>query len=407
MVNWNAKFAARTTRMRRSSIREILKLTQRPDIISFAGGLPAPELFPIEQIRAAADRVLAERGPGALQYSTSEGVPELRAYLAARMSRPGLTVSPDNILIVQGGQQAIDLVGRILLDEGDRAIVESPTYLGMLVAWRLYNLNYLVIPTDQQGLITDLLRTALRQNPKLMYLVPNFQNPQGVTLSGERRVQLMKLVTDYGGAILEDNPYGDLRYSGEDLPSLYAVDAQVRGSQQLDGSVIYTSSFSKILAPGLRVAWIAAPTPVIDKLVQAKQGADLQSNPLSQYIAYEVCKDGFIDGHILRLRAAYRQRRDIMLAALEREFPEEARWSKPEGGLFLMVHVPPHIDATDLLKQAVEEYKVAYVPGDDFHVEGGQNTFRLNYSNASPEMIEEGIRRLGMLLKTVMVRQPA
>ncbi len=406
MVNWNAKFAARTGRMRRSSIREILKLTQRPDVISFAGGLPAPELFPIEQIRAAADRVLTERGAGALQYSTSEGIPELRSYLAARMSRPGLTVSPDNILIVQGGQQAIDLVGRILFDEGDRAIVESPTYLGMLVAWRAYNLNYLVVPTDQHGLITELLPPALRQNPKLMYLVPNFQNPQGVTLSGARRAHLAQLAAEHGSVILEDNPYGDLRYSGEDLPSLYAVDAQVRGLSELNGGVIYTSSFSKILAPGLRMAWIAAPVPVIDKLVQAKQGADLQCNTFSQYIAYEVCKDGFIDAHILRLRDAYRQRRDVMLAALEREFPEEARWSKPDGGLFLMVHVPQHINATELLKEAIER-KVAYVPGDDFHVEGGQNTFRLNYSNASPEMIEEGIRRLGALLKEVIVRQPA
>lgn len=404
VVNWNDKFAARTAYMRRSTIREILKLTQRPDVISFAGGLPAPELFPMERIREAARIVLGNRSAEALQYSTTEGCNDLRDWIAARMSRNGLKVTRDNILIVSGAQQAIDLVGRILLNDGDHLVLENPTYLGMLVAWRPYNLRYSVIPTDADGLLVDRLEPVLRQNPKLLYLVPNFQNPQGVSLSYERRLQLVKLLDRYGAVVVEDNPYGELRYSGEHLPTLIELDAHSRGSTTLDGHVIYAGTFSKILAPGLRLGWVAAPAAVIDKLVQAKQSADLQSSTLSQILAYEVCKDGFIDGHIETIRRVYCQRRDVMLAALEQHFPEEAHWSKPDGGLFLMVSLPEYLDATELLKEAIN-HKVAYVPGTDFYVEGGSNTFRLNFSNAQPVMIEEGIRRLGVLLKAV-VRQP-
>lgn len=406
MVDWTAKFAGRTAYMRRSSIREILKLTQHPEIISFAGGLPAPELFPLERIQSAMRVVLEQRSAEALQYSTTEGCNDLRDWIAARMSRGGLQVTRDNILIVSGAQQAIDLVGRVLLDDGDALVLENPTYLGMLVAWRPYNLRFSVIPTDADGLLVDRLEAVLRQHPKLMYLVPNFQNPQGVTLSHERRVQLVKLLAEYGGVVVEDNPYGELRYSGAAIPSLVELDAQQRGSRTLDGHVIYAGTFSKILAPGLRIGWIAAPTVVIDKLVQAKQSADLQSSTLSQLLVYEACKDGFIDGHIERLRATYRDRRDLMLAALAQHFPDEVRWSKPEGGLFLMVTLPEHLDAAELLKEALN-YKVAFVPGTDFFIEGGANTFRLNFSNAQPAMIEAGIERLGALLKAVLVRQPA
>ncbi|MBI5671158.1 MAG: PLP-dependent aminotransferase family protein [Chloroflexi bacterium] len=406
MVNWNDKFAARTAYMRRSTIREILKLTQRPEVISFAGGLPAPELFPLERIREAMRVALDNRGAEALQYSTTEGCNDLRDWLAARLSRNGLRVTRENILIVSGAQQAIDLVGRVLLNDGDHLVLENPTYLGMLVAWRPYNLRFSVIPTDADGLVVDRLETVLRQNPKLLYLVPNFQNPQGVTLSYERRLQLVKLLHEYDAVVVEDNPYGELRYSGEPIPSLLELDARHRGSTALDGHVIYAGTFSKILAPGLRLGWVAAPAAVIDKLVQAKQSADLQSSTLSQILAYEVCRDGFIDGHIERIRRVYRERRDVMLAALERHFPAEARWSKPDGGLFLMVSLPEHLDSTELLKEALN-HQVAYVPGTDFHIEGGNNTFRLNFSNAQPDNIEEGIRRLGVLLKTVLVHQPA
>lgn len=407
MVNWNDKFAGRTAYMKRSSIREILKLTQQPDVISFAGGLPAPELFPLERVRQASRVVLESRACEALQYSMTEGVPELRDWVAARMSRPGLTLTRDNVLIVSGAQQAIDLVGRVLLDDGDHLVLENPTYLGMLIAWRPYNLRYAVIPTDADGLLVDKLEAALRQNPKLIYLVPNFQNPQGVTLSGQRRVELVRLLESYGAVVLEDNPYGELRYSGSDIPSLYELDAHHRGSAALDGHIIYAGTFSKILAPGLRVGWVAAPAAVIEKLVQAKQSADLQTSTFAQLVACEVCRGGFIERHVEQLRAVYRQRRDVMLAALERHFPQEARWSRPEGGMFLMVNLPESIDAAELLKEAVQ-HKVAFVPGTDFYIgDDGSHSFRLNFSNAQPEMIEEGIRRLGALLKEVIVRQPA
>ncbi|HEX2908274.1 MAG TPA: PLP-dependent aminotransferase family protein [Phototrophicaceae bacterium] len=405
MVNWNDKLAGRTTFMRRSAIREILKLTQRPDIISFAGGLPAPELFPVERIEAATQEIWRRRSSESLQYNTTEGLTELRDWIAARLSRGGVNITRDNILIVSGSQQAIDLVGRVLLDDGDHLVLESPTYVGMLTAWRSYQPRFSVIPTDADGLIVDeYLETVLRQKPKLAYLMPNFQNPQGTTLSYERRVELVKLLAEYDVAVMEDNPYGELRYSGDALPALYELEAQQRGSTKLDGLVVYAGTFSKILTPGLRVGWVAAPEEVIEKLVQAKQGADLQTSTLSQILTYEVCKDGFIDGHIEQLRAVYRERRDVMLAAMERYFPEEARWSRPEGGLFLMVTVPEHIDSGELLKDAIE-HKVAFVPGTDFYITGGQNTFRLNYSNAQPDMIEEGIHRLGTLLKEVTVRQ--
>jgi 2-aminoadipate transaminase len=350
------------------------------------------------RIKAATDRILATRFNDALQYSLSEGLPELRDFIAARMSRPNLHLTRDNILIVSGAQQGIDLIGRVLLDEGDSVVVENPTYLGMLVGWHTYDPRYYTLDTDADGLRVDQLESAFRHNPKLIYLVPNFQNPQGVTLSYARRLELVKLLKQYGIVVVEDNPYGDLRYSGEDLPSLYELDSN---------QVIYLGSFSKVVAPGLRVGWIAAPPPILDKLLEAKQSADLHTSPLTQMIAYEVVRDGFLDKHIPYLRAVYRQRRDLMLEMLARYFPPEVQWSRPDGGLFLMIHLPAHLDATELLKEAIH-HKVAFVPGNDFHVGGtGHNTFRLNFSNAQPSQIEVGIERLGTLLKEVLVAEPA
>jgi 2-aminoadipate transaminase len=402
MISWKEKFAKRTEHMKRSAIREILKLTQRPDIISFAGGLPAPELFPVDRIREASDVVLSERGQEALQYSTTEGVPELRDFLAKRMSNDTLKLSRDNIVIVSGAQQAIDLIGRVILDDGDAIAVENPTYLGALLAWAPYGINYLSVPTDSEGLIIDHVESVLKQNPKLMYLVPNFQNPQGVTLSKARRAALAKLLEQYGTLIVEDNPYGELRYSGESIPGLYEMDAENLGITSLDGHVAYAGTFSKLLAPGLRIGWVAGPEPIVDRIVQAKQSADLHVSTFAQMVAYEAARDGFLDEHISSLRKVYKERRDIMLAAMEEHFPDEAQWAKPEGGLFLMVYLPDHIDATELLKQAIA-YKVAFVPGGDFHLGGsGHNSLRLNFSNAQPEQIQEGIRRLGGLLKEAM-----
>ncbi len=409
MVNWDGKCAERTHLMARSSIREILKLTQRPDIISFAGGLPAPELFPVERVKAAADKVLTDHGAEALQYGASEGVRELRDLIAERMSRGGVHVTRDDILIVSGAQQGIDLIGKVLLNEGDGLVVEDPTYMGMLHAWRPYNPCYYTIPTDHDGLDLDVLRRVLREKPKLLYLVPNFQNPQGITLSAERRRALMELLDEFDGIVVEDNPYGELRYSGDDIPSLYEYDAEYEGKTTFDGRVIYLGTFSKILAPGVRVGWIAAPPGIMEKLVQAKQASDLHTSPLTQMIVAEVARDGFLDQHVECLRDVYEARRDLMLEAMADYFPKAVRWTKPDGGLFLMAQAPEYIDMTEMFKVALE-HKVAYVPGADFFVGGaaaGGHTFRLNFSNARPAMIQAGIQRLGTMLHAVIAPEPA
>jgi 2-aminoadipate transaminase len=400
-MQWDSKFAARTAQMKRSTVREILKLTARPEVISFAGGLPAPELFPVDRIREATDTVLAERGREALQYSTTEGMHELRAWIANRMSRGTLQIDADNILIVSGSQQALDLVARVLIDEGDRIVVENPTYVGMLQCWRPYNLHFSAIPTDADGMQVEDIEGVLRSAPhKLMYSIPTFQNPMGITLSHERRLKLAQILAEQGIPFYEDDPYSALRYSGEDIPTVLECEAEARGSKTIDGCAIYAGTFSKTLTPGLRVGWVAAAAPLIDKLVQAKQAQDLHTGTLTQLITYEMVRDGvFLDQHIQTLRATYRSRRDLMLRMLEEHFPEEVTWTKPDGGLFLMITLPAGMDASELLKTATAR-DVAFVPGDGFFTgEDGHNTFRLNYSNAREDRIEEGIRRLGVVVK--------
>lgn len=402
-MQWDDKFAVRTEVMKRSTIREILKVTALPDVISFAGGLPAPEIFPIERFKTMSDEILSEHGQVALQYSPTEGVMALRELIATRLSGNGLTINAENVLIVSGSQQGLDLLGRVLIDEKDKIVVENPTYLGMLMAWKTYYLNYLANPTDADGMQIDALQELLKQHPKLIYLIPNFQNPGGHTLSLERRLQLVKLLAEHDMPMIEDNAYGELVYDGDPLPSLLQLDAQHTGNQGVDGShVMYLGTFSKILAPGLRVGWVVADRKVIDKLVQAKQSADLHTSTLNQYLTYGVAQDGFLDAHIETIREVYRERRDVMIEAMETYFPPEVTFSRPIGGLFLLVTAPENINTTDLLAEAVE-HKVAFVPGADFHTGGiGQNTFRLNFSNAQPEQIRIGIQRLGSLLKTAM-----
>lgn len=398
-MNWNKLFADRIKGMKRSSIREILKLTAKPDVISFAGGLPAPEYFPVERVKEASDTVLSERGQEVLQYSTTEGMPELRQMVADSLSTSDLTVGPENIIITAGSQQGLDLVCRILLNEGDKMVVENPTYLGMLMAARPFHPTFVPIPTDHDGVIVDALPPLLEQNPKMVYMVPNFQNPQGITLSTERRKQLVALTYDKPLVLIEDNPYGELRYSGDPPPTLLSLDAQQRGSNRLDGNVAYIGTFSKTLTPGLRIGWVVANETIIDKLIQVKQSADLHTNTFAQFVAYEVAKDGFLEQHITKLRDVYRDRRDTMLNAMEEYFPENVTWQKPDGGLFLMVYMPESVDSLELLEKAIAQ-KVAFVPGGDFHINStGHNTFRLNFSNAKPDAIREGIRRLGTLIK--------
>ncbi len=402
-MNWDSLFAARTQHMKRSTVREILKLTAKPEVISFAGGLPAPELFPIERIREATDTVLAERGQEMLQYSTTEGMPELRALIAQRLSAGAFQINPDNILITSGSQQAIDMLARIFLDEGDRVIVENPTYVGMMTSWRPYNLKFSAIATDDNGMLVDELEPLLRENPKLMYAIPTFQNPQGTTLSRERRAKLAKLLVEHNLPFVEDDPYGELRYSGDPVPSVLQMEAEYRGSKTLDGNVIYCGTFSKVLTPGLRIGWVAAALPVIDKLVQVKQATDLHTSTFNQFVSYEVARDEvFLAEHVTQLREVYKQRRDLMLKTMDEQFPAEVTWTRPEGGLFLMVTMPQALNARDVLKQALAR-DVAFVPCDDFFIgDAGHNTFRLNYSNARPERIVEGITRLGAVLKEAL-----
>jgi 2-aminoadipate transaminase len=395
---WKERFAQRTQRITASMIRELLKLTEQPDIISFAGGLPAPEVFPVEEVRAATERVLKDHGTTALQYTTTEGYRPLRELLVRHMGRYGVTVRPENVLITSGSQQALDLVGKLLINPGDRVLVEAPTYLGALQAFNAYQADYLPVPIDDDGMDIEALEEQMRAGPKFVYALPNFQNPGGVTLGMDRRRRLVELAAARGIPVLEDDPYGQLRYEGEHLPSLVRLDAETHGcsngERSLTGNVIYLSTLSKTLAPGLRVAWVVAPEVVISKLVQIKQGADLHSSTFCQYVAYEVARGGFLDRHVRRIRAVYGERRDAMLAALERHAPSGVRWTRPGGGLFLWATLPPGFDTLKLLDVAIAE-KVAFVPGAAFYpCGGGERTMRLNFSYAPPDVIEEGIKRL-------------
>ncbi len=397
---WEHRYAHRMQRMGSSIIRELLKWTEQPDIISFAGGLPAPDVFPVKEFAEACQKVLKDMGPQALQYGTTEGYLPLREMIARHSARYGIKVTPENILITSGSQQGLDLLGRLLINRGDRILVESPTYLGALQAWNAYGAEYVTVPSDEHGMNTDALEAALRYGPKFMYVLPNFQNPTGTTISLERRQKIVELADRFGVPIIEDDPYGQLRYEGEHLPSIVTLDNQIQGNHTecYRGNVIYLSTFSKILAPGIRLAWIIAPPDVIRKLVLTKQGADLHTSTFNQIVAHEVGHEGFLDRHVLTIRKVYRERRDIMLGALDSYMPPGTDWTHPEGGLFLWAKMPEGMDTTELLKKAIER-KVAFVPGASFHPNGGgENTMRLNFSNATPDGLREGIFRLGQLV---------
>jgi 2-aminoadipate transaminase len=395
-MNWESRFARRTRLMKRSTVREILKHMARPGMISFAGGLPAPELFPIDQVKAASEAVLNANGTRALQYGESEGIPELRDYIAKWFSKNGCEVTRENVVITSGGQQALDLIGRVLLDSGDKVLVENPTYLALLSAWRPYGPEFIPLETSVQGgqatFDFDDLAQKLSLNPKVLYLVPNFQNPQGTTLSVAGRKQLLSAVSKTETLIVEDDPYGELRYDGEFAPSIF----ELAGPNA--HNVVNVGTFSKVLAPGFRVGWAVGPAELIDKLVLSRQGMDLHTSTFTQLVIWELIRTGVLDAQLPILRERYRERRELMLAEMEKQFPPSVRWTRPEGGMFLMVALPEGISARELGAKALEK-NVLFVPGDDFHLEGGHNTFRLNFSNASKEMIREGIRRLGELLK--------
>ncbi len=411
-INWSEQFAQRTRNLTGSTIRELLKYTQRPEMISFGGGMPAPELFPRERFREAACRILdnPQSGQIGLQYGPSEGYAPLREMITRHTARYGIDTQPENVLITSGSQQALDLVGKLLINPGDRVLVEAPTYLGALQAFDVYGTNYASVPTDDNGLQTESggLRAFLAGGAKFMYLLPNFQNPSGVTMSLERRRAAVDLANAYSIPILEDDPYGQLRYEGVHLPPLLKIDRALQCGRRTmglpRGNVIYLSTFSKTLAPGLRVAWIIAPPEVIAKLVLLKQGADLHTSMFTQQLVYEVARGGFLDAHIQVLRRAYRERRDVMLAALADTMPPEATWTHPAGGLFLWLRLPEGMDSQVLLQEALKK-NVAFVPGQSFFADknAGSRYCRLNFSNALPDQIREGIRRLANLV----LAQPA
>jgi 2-aminoadipate transaminase len=397
---WDHRFAQRTQRMKASAIRELLKLTENPEIISFAGGLPAPDVFPVEELKAAVNRVLTNQSDIALQYGATEGYYPLREMIARHASRGGIEIKPNNILITSGSQQALDLIGKIFVNRGDHLLVESPTYLGALQAWNQYGAEYVTVRTDDDGMVSEDIEEALRIGPKFIYVLPNFQNPMGVCMSEERRLKLVEMADRYGVPIIEDDPYGQLRFEGEHIPGVNVLDAKLHVQNgKYTGNVIYLSTFSKILSPGLRLAWVIAPDEVIAKLALAKQGTDLHTATFNQVVAYEVGHGGFIDQHVKVINKVYAERRNVMLEALEEHMPDGVTWTRPKGGLFLWLRVPEPCDVVDMFPSAINN-KVAYVPGEGFYPNGGgRNTMRLNFSYCKPEIIVEGISRLGKMLK--------
>lgn len=386
-IDWNRKYSVRAEGMYGSMTRKLMHVMARPGIISFGGGLPAWDLFPVEQVRAVVDDVLRTDGPSALQYSTSEGYRPLREALVERYRARGFDIDIDQVIIDTGSMQGIDLMGKLFLDPGDAVVVGDPTFLTALQAFSAYRARYLTVPLDDDGMQVEQLPGLLADNDvKFIYVMPTFQNPSGRTLSRARREQLLETAAAYGVPILEDDSYGELRYDGEALPPLKALDRH--------GIVIYLGSFSKVLSPGLRVGFIAAPGGLLEKLVFAKQAADLHTSVIPQRIVHRFLTDGLLDPHIEMIRSAYKLRRDAMLTALERYLPAEACWSHPRGGIFTWVTLPQDIDAGALFDAAVEA-GVVYVPGASYYANGGgQNTMRLNFSPYQPDTIEEGVRRL-------------
>jgi 2-aminoadipate transaminase len=392
-TSWDKVCARRGRGMRSSIIREILKVTQQPDVISFAGGLPAPELFPVREFVESCRHVLVKKGREALQYSVTEGYAPLKEFLAQKARKYGVPADPPNIVLTHGAQQALDLVGKIFLDAGDVVLTERPTFLGALQAWSAYEARYVTVPLDDHGMVVDEVERILKnQKVKFIYVLPNFHNPGGTTLSDERRRRLVELTAEHGTFLVEDDPYGELRYEGEDLTPLIALHKE---------NVVYISTFSKTLAPGIRLGWALAPQAVIDRLVQAKQGVDLHTSTLTQMVVHDLCHRGILRAHVERLRAVYKARRDLMLQTMEQEFPSDVKWTKPKGGLFLWVRLPEGVDSEELLRVAVQKERVAFVPGEPFFPPpgGGRSAFRLNFSNASEEKIVEGIGRLGKVLR--------
>ncbi len=398
-VNWNDRFATRLEWMTTSAIRDILKCAQTPGLISMAGGWPEAELFPTAQLAEIAQQVLTQSPRDSLQYGLTDGLTVLREQLAKMSTAQGIPAQPENIVITSGTQQSLDLLGRILLNEGDTLLVENPTFLGALQSFKAYGARFRAVPMDDQGAIPEELDG---HDAKFYYALPTFQNPTGVTTTLERRKALLERAREQNLVIVEDDPYGVLRFEGQPLPTLAQLAAEediARGGSGLPQRVIYCSSFSKILAPGLRLSWIVAPRELTGPLVMAKQGADLHTNALAQSMASEFIRRGWMPAQIERIRETYRVRRQAMLQAIEAYFPSGIYYSRPEGGLFMWVELPGEVETIPLLPKAVEQ-QVAFVPGKPFYItDAGDSTMRLSFASIQPELIHEGIRRLGGLIK--------
>lgn len=388
------KFAERMDHLRASEIREILKVTEQPEIISFAGGLPAPELFPVEEIIRVNKIVLEEEGAKALQYTTTEGYPPLRQWIAGRMNaRLGTSFDFENILLTHGSQQALDLSGKVFLDEGDVVLCESPTYLAAISAFRAYSCRFIEVPTDNDGMIPDELERILENTArvKIIYVISDFQNPTGRTWSLERRERLVKAAMQHQVVVIEDNPYCELRFEGEALPSVQSFDQT--------GCVFCLGTFSKTFCPGYRIGWVAGPKSAIEKYVLVKQGADLQCNTIAQMEIAKYLELYDIDEHIDKIREVYRRRRNLTVKTMEEEFPPGVAFTRPQGGLFAWIELPAGINARDVLVKSLEK-NVAFVPGGSFFPNGGrENTFRINFSNMPEDRIVEGLKSLAGVLR--------
>jgi len=392
-------FARRMANVRPSTIREILKVTEQPHMISFAGGLPAPELFPVDDLLTATERVLRRTGASALQYGATEGAAPLRETLTADMRSRGIRCEADDLLVTTGSQQALDLIGRVFIDPGDCILTESPTYLAAIQAFQVYEARFVTLPTDEHGLIPDALPQIIaRERPKFLYTIPNFQNPTGITLSSERRQRLYEIAAAHGLLIVEDDPYGKLRYSGEEIPPIKSLDDR--------GQVIYLSTVSKTIAPGLRVGWAVGQRDILRKLTLAKQGADLHTSSFDQLIVNCYLTEFHAAAHVEKIRRAYGERFARMNEALSRHLGTSVVWTHPEGGMFLWVTCPESVDTNDLMLKAVEQH-VLFVPGRDFFPDASGHRFmRLNFSNSKPEQIDEGIARLSNVFETAQASVP-
>jgi 2-aminoadipate transaminase len=398
IMDWNLKFSERAKKMKASEIRELLKLVDSPDMISLAGGMPDPTLFPKEKIADIAKEVLLNQGSKALQYSATEGIPQLREILVKMAKEEGIrNIGIENVIVTTASQQALSLIAQIFINPGDTIITEAPTYLGAIQAFTTFEAKFQTVPMDKNGIKVDCLEKTLKiaeengVNIKFIYVVPNFHNPAGTTLSFKRRLKILKLSHHYNIPIIEDDPYGEIWFEEEKPPSLVQLD-QI-------GNVICLRTFSKRLFPGFRLGWVIAQKEVIKKLVLAKQAADLCSPALCQYIALEFIKRGYLKEYLKKVKERYKEKRDVMLRALERYFPSEVQWTKPKGGMFVWVRVPESINTDKLLKEAIRE-KIVYVPGSGFYPHReDHHHFRLNFTLSTPEQIEIGIQRLGNLLK--------